>query len=61
MVDDMESDDGHYCELDRPLFLAPGDLVGFDGSRLSVTRAGGETFSPAGAWGVRCHGRHGRF
>ena len=56
VVDDLGMDDGYFCELESPLFLAPGDRVLFDGrgSRLVVTRAGGETFSPAGTWGVRC-------
>lgn len=56
LVGAAESDDGCHCDLDRPLFLAPGDLVSFDGRELAVTRAGGETFSPAGEWGVRCYG-----
>ncbi|MFC8717886.1 hypothetical protein [Kitasatospora sp. NPDC057198] len=60
MLDDLENDDGYFCELASPLFLAPGDRVLFDGMRasLAVTRANGETFSPTGTWGVRC--RYGR-
>ncbi|MEV6682459.1 hypothetical protein AB0N09_37205 [Streptomyces erythrochromogenes] len=58
LVDDLETDDGRFCELDRPLFLEIGDRIGFDGRTLSVTRKSGKTYSPAGDWGIRC--RRGR-
>ncbi|MFJ1755157.1 hypothetical protein [Kitasatospora sp. NPDC088134] len=63
MVDDLGKDDGYYCEPDRPLFLAPGDRILFDGMKmiLTVTRAGGGTFSPTGQWGVRCSRSGSRF
>ncbi|UXY25587.1 hypothetical protein [Streptomyces sp. HUAS TT20] len=54
LVDTFETDGGHFCELADPLFLMAGDLILFDGGNLSVTRADGTTFTPAGAWGVRC-------
>ncbi|MFF4342584.1 hypothetical protein ACFY00_21970 [Kitasatospora sp. NPDC001540] len=56
MVDDFGEDDGYFCELTDPLFLAPGDRVRFDGMRMDlvVTRADGGILSPAGTWGVRC-------
>ncbi|MFE7182529.1 hypothetical protein [Streptomyces erythrochromogenes] len=58
LVDDLETDDGRFCELDGPLFLGIGDRVRFDGRSLSVTLKSGETFSPTGTWGIRC--RRGR-
>ncbi|MFF2073494.1 hypothetical protein ACFVXG_01915 [Kitasatospora sp. NPDC058162] len=63
MVDDLGPDSGYFCELTDPLFLAPGDRILFDGfkSKLIVTRRSGETFSPAGKWGVRCTHGHARF
>ncbi|MEU6299431.1 hypothetical protein [Streptomyces erythrochromogenes] len=60
LVDDLETDDGRFCELDRPLFLRIGDRIDFDGRTLSVTPKGGESFSPGGAWGIRCRRRAGR-
>ncbi|MFD7732975.1 hypothetical protein ACFV6F_21605 [Kitasatospora phosalacinea] len=62
MVNDLGKEDGYFCELTSPLFLAPGDRVLFDGmkSNLTVTRASGETFSPTGKWGVRCSYGHPR-
>ncbi|MER7734028.1 hypothetical protein ABTX80_24370 [Streptomyces erythrochromogenes] len=60
LVDDLETDDGRFCELDRPLFLRIGDRIDFDGRTLSVTPKSGEAFSPSGAWGIRCRRRGGR-
>ncbi|MGW7025601.1 hypothetical protein OG264_36200 [Streptomyces xanthophaeus] len=54
LVDDLQTDDGYFCTLSAPLFLAPGDRVRFDRSSLRVTRANGEAFAPVGTWGVRC-------
>lgn len=54
LVDDFETDSGAFCQLDRPIFLAVGDRIAFDGRTLTVTRANGDSFTPAGTWGVRC-------
>ncbi|MEU8889117.1 hypothetical protein [Streptomyces sp. NPDC048442] len=56
LVDELETDDGHFCELSAPLLLTPGDRISFDGGSLVVTRVNGETFEPAGTRGVRCRG-----
>ncbi|THA74384.1 hypothetical protein [Streptomyces sp. A0592] len=58
LVDDLETDDGRFCELDGPLFLEAGDRIAFDGRTLSVTPKSGRAFSPTGEWGIRC--RRGR-
>ncbi|WP_412075300.1 hypothetical protein ACLF6K_04880 [Streptomyces xanthophaeus] len=60
LVEDLETDDGHAFELSRPLFLAAGDRIAFEGDRLVVVRAGGERLMPAGDWATRCGLRSGR-
>lgn len=54
LVNDFTMDDGYAFELPRPLFLAAGDRVGFEGGGLVVVRAGGERLSAAGQWSTRC-------
>lgn len=54
LVKDLETDDGYAFELASPLFLAVGDRVAFEGSRLVVVRANGVRLSPAGDWSTRC-------
>lgn len=54
LMNELETDAGYAFELDRPLFLAVGDRVGFEDGNLVVTRASGERLRPAGSWSTRC-------
>lgn len=54
LVKDLETDDGYAFEVASPLFLAAGDRVVFEGSRLVVVRASGVRLPPAGGWSTRC-------
>ncbi|MFB6825032.1 hypothetical protein ACFCXA_26025 [Streptomyces virginiae] len=54
LMNELETDDGYAFELDRPLFLAARDRIGFEGDDLVVARASGERLRPAGSWATRC-------
>jgi urease accessory protein UreE len=60
LVAELETDDGHAFELTRPLFLAAGDRIGFEGDGLIVVRPCGERLTVDGGWSTRCRGRAGR-
>ncbi|MFF4434520.1 hypothetical protein ACFYZ4_35865 [Streptomyces sp. NPDC001513] len=60
LVEDLETDNGYAFELTRPLFLAAGDRIAFEGGRLVVVRVSGERLTPAGDWSTRCWRRAGR-
>ncbi|MFH9727606.1 hypothetical protein ACH4M4_32265 [Streptomyces sp. NPDC017254] len=52
--DELETDDGYAFEPLRPLFLAAGDRIRFDGDTLVVVTAGGLRVEPVGTWSTRC-------
>ena len=54
LLDEVETDDGYVFELDRSLFLAVGDRIGFEGGGLAVVRSDGHRVQPAGSWSTRC-------
>ncbi|WP_329309650.1 hypothetical protein [Streptomyces sp. NBC_01262] len=60
LVEDLETDNGYVFELASPLFLAVGDRISFDDSRLVVVRANGERLLPAGEWSTGCGIRAGQ-
>ncbi|WP_406076338.1 hypothetical protein [Streptomyces virginiae] len=54
LMNELETDDGYAFELERPLFLAVGDRIGFEDGDLVVARASGEYLRPGGSWATRC-------
>ncbi|MFD6913708.1 hypothetical protein [Streptomyces virginiae] len=54
LMNELETDDGCAFELERPLFLAVGDRIGFEDGNLVVARASGERLRPGGSWATRC-------
>ncbi|MER5412819.1 hypothetical protein ACFQ9Q_43310 [Streptomyces virginiae] len=54
LMNELETDDGYAFELERPLFLAVGDRIGFEDGDLVVARASGERLRPGGSWATRC-------
>ncbi|WP_406206599.1 hypothetical protein OH807_33150 [Kitasatospora sp. NBC_01560] len=54
IVNELETEGGAFVTPEHPLFLAVGDLVAFDGRTITVTRADGASFTPAGVSGIRC-------
>ena len=54
LVEDLETDDGYAFELSRPLYLAIGDRIAFEGEQPVVVRASGERLLPVGNWSTRC-------
>ncbi|MEV7891704.1 hypothetical protein ACWD3I_43175 [Streptomyces sp. NPDC002817] len=53
-VEGLETDDRYVFELVRPLFLAAGDRIGFEGDGLVVVRPCGARLTAEGSWSTRC-------
>ncbi|MFF4277128.1 hypothetical protein [Streptomyces sp. NPDC001536] len=60
LVEELETDEGHAFELTRPLFLATGDRIGFEGDGLVVVRSCGVRLTVDGDWSTRCRPSAGR-